>query len=268
MIPDYDSILIATDSNLINRSEFYKCGENALDIGVPMVERAYAVCNDDYVVAGIVGIFLTLAIIIIKSQRLLLYHAKDFFTSKRIFSAEIVNDNSSEVNNVLLLATISALSLSLIFFNHLAEQYSFNTTLGVPYWVFGIGFVGFMCFIYAKAWLYALVNWVFFDRESRRKWISRYFFLTSATAFVFFPLSLIDIFFDNSVNIVIWSTILVSITYELLLFYRLLTNFRSKKYGYLLIFLYFCSVELMPALILWNGLSWASDSIIVKNLLY
>ncbi len=268
MIPDYDSILTAIDSNVVNRSEFYARGESAPDIGIPMVERTYAVCSDDYVVAGAAVIFIVIACIVWRCKRLLMHHAKDFFTSKRLFSDDTMKDNSSEVNVVLLLATISALSLSLIFFNHLAEQHPFNTVLGVPYWVFGMGFVAFMCFIYAKAWIYTLVNWVFFDRESSKKWISRYFYLTSLTAFVFFPLSMVEIFFDNSLDIVIWCAILVGIIYEILLFYRLFTNFKTKKYGYLLIFLYFCSVELMPALILWNGLSWASDSIIVKNLLY
>lgn len=268
MIPNYDSILVATDSNVINTSEFYKIGENALSIGVPMSERMYAVRSDDYLVIGMMAMFIILSCISYSSRKMLAHYAKDFFSSKRLFSDEVVKDNSSEVTNVLMLATISALSLSLIFFNHLAEQYSFSRVLGIPYWVFGMGFVGFMCFIYAKAWTYTLVNWVFFDHESSKKWIRRYFFITSLTAFAFFPISLIDIFFNCNVNVVIWCAILIGIVYEILIFYRLFTNFKAKKYSYMLIFLYFCSVELMPALVLWNGLSWATHSIIVKNILY
>lgn len=268
MTPDYDSILIATDSSVINTTEFYKHGENALDIGIPMSERAYAVCNDDFVVAGVALLFLVMTCILYTSRRMLQFQIKDFFTSKRMYSNETSNENTKEVNNVFALTTISSLSLSLIFYNHLAQQYNFSTVLGVPYWVFGIGFVGFMVFIYAKAWTYTLVNWVFFDKESSKKWIKGYFMLTSICAFLLYPLSLIDIYFENSAKVVFWGIILIGIIYELLLFYRLLVNFKTKKYGYLLIFLYFCSVEIMPVLVLWNGLGWAADCFIVKNILY
>ncbi|MBQ0023165.1 MAG: DUF4271 domain-containing protein [Prevotellaceae bacterium] len=268
MEPNYDSIMTAVDSNVLNSSEFYKTGELMPDRDIPVAERSYAVSNDDYIVGGMAVMFFVLAAILYRSRHSVLYHIKEFFATKRQYTDENSNDNSSEANNVFMLTTISALSLSLVFFDKLADEYSFNQALGVPYWVFGIGFVLFMCFIYAKAWLYTLINWVFFDAESSKKWIAGYLLVTSLTAFILYPLSLVEIFFSDSWEIVIWGAILVAIIYEALLFYKLLTNFKIKKYGYLLIFLYFCSVELMPALILWNGLGWISDSIIVKNLLY
>ncbi len=265
---DYDSILTAVDSNCINRSEQYKIGSGMPDRDVAMVGRSYAISNDDYVTGGMIVLFLVLAAIVHRGGNTLLYKIKDFFSSKRQYSDESVNDNSGDVWMVFMLVAIASLCVSLVFFDHLADRYGFDPELHIPYWVLAAGFAVTMALVYAKAWLYTLVNWVFFDSESNKKWIRSYFLLTSLTAFVLYPLSLFDVFFENSLQIVMWCTLFLLVLYELLLFYRLLVNFKSKKYGTLLIFLYFCSVEVLPTIVLWNLSSWASDSFIVKNIVY
>ena len=53
-----------------------------------------------------------------------------------------------------------------------------------------------------------------------------------------------------------------------MLFYKLIINFRMKKYSYVLIILYFCSVEMVPALAIWRLASYFSGFIIENKLLY
>ena len=137
-----------------------------------------------------------------------------------------------------------------------------------PYWLYAAGWLVLQLFVYAKSCLYSIVNFTFFDREPSRKWISGYLLMTSLTAFLFYPIALMDVFSHLSHEIVIWSAILVVVLYELLLFYKLIANFKVKKYGYMLIFLYFCSVELLPTLVFGHLAVWFSDNYIVKNILY
>jgi len=259
---------IVQDSNAINGSKYYKLGTSAADHSVLMSERSYSVSQDDYIVGGVALLFFVLAAILYRSRLYFISRIKDYFATKRQYSEEITGDNSSESYNIFLLDSISAISISLIMFDIFADKLHFNPVLGIPYWLIGLGYVVIMIFVYGKAWIYTIVNWVFFDSERRRDWIHAYFLVTSLTAFVFYPLALVDLFFENSTTIVIPCVIFMLVLYELLLFYKLNSNFKSKKYGFLLIFLYFCSVELMPAFVLWRILSGASDSFIVSNILF
>lgn len=259
---------IVQDSNVINSSEYYRLGTSAPSHGVLMSERSYSVSHDDFIIGGVAVMFFIMSAILYRSRYYFISRIKDFFASKRQYSDEHLGDSSNEGYNIFLLDSISALSISLILFDMLADMLRFNPVLGIPYWLIGAGYVALMVFVYAKAFIYSLVNWVFFDSERRKNWMRAYSLLTPLTAFIFYPLALVDLFFENSSEIVILCVIFVVFVYELLLFYKLNSNFRSGEYGFLLIFLYFCSVEVMPALVLWRILSGASDSFIVNNILF
>jgi len=263
---DYDSILTATDSNLINKTDYYKVGKGLPDQGIPLVERPYAVAKDDYLLGGMFLMLLVIAILLYRGRLTIIYHLKEFFTTKRTYSKENMNENNHEVYSNFMLTSISALSLSLVVFNYIAMKIGFDRALGIPYWLFAAGYIVFVVFVYVKAWMYALVNWTFFDRESGTKWMNGYLLLTSLTSFLIFPISLVTVLTNSGNEIVTWSLAFVFFLYEVLLFFKMFVNFKSKKYGYLLIFLYFCSVELVPALILISLTSWAIDNFLVKIL--
>ena len=265
---DYDSILTAQDTNVINTNSYYKIGRGLPDHGIPMVEQSYSASKDDILIAGGLILFLIMALIVYYRRANMLHRLKDFFSSKRTYSEENVNENSSSIYSVFFLMSIIALSLSLVLFDYIAKKEGFSTVLGIPYWIFAAGYVVLMSFIYIKAWLYTLVNWTFFDYESSKKWITGYMFLTSLMAYLIFPLSVIVVLVEDSREIVTFCFAILFIIYELLLFFKLIVNFETKKYGYLLIFLYFCSVELIPTLIMSRITIWVIDSFIVKNLFY
>lgn len=263
-----DSIWVGFDSNVIRQTELYKQGVLLPDRTVAVGERDFAVRNDDYIVAGMAVMFFILAAILYRSRNVLWHRLKDFFTTKRTYTDDDTEGNSDEAIHVFLLISISAISLSCMFLDDRIALSSFLPVTGIPYWLFGAGFVMCMAFIYFKAWLYLLVNWVFFDRDSSQRWIVGYLLLTALTAFLFYPLALLDVFAHIRHEIVIGGAILVGVLYEFMLFYKLIANFRVKKYGYMLIFLYFCTVELLPTLVFGHLTVWLSDNYLVKNILY
>ncbi|MBQ5460783.1 MAG: DUF4271 domain-containing protein, partial [Bacteroidaceae bacterium] len=85
-----------------------------------------------------------------------------------------------------------------------------------------------------------------------QKWMSSYFFLTSMTSFVVFLVAALYMFVNISYLEVAICLLVLLFLYELLLFYKLNVNFQAKKYGQLLIFLYFCAVEIVPLLAIWH----------------
>lgn len=263
-----DSTWLVSDSNVIQRSEYYKEGVLLPDRTIAVGERGFAARNDDVIVTGMTVMFLILAVVLYKGRYMLLHRLKDFFTSKRTYTEDDAEGSSSEAIYVFLLITVSVLSLSCIFLDDRIAMSHFLSVTGVPYWLFGVGFVVGMAFIYLKAWCYSVVNWTFFDSDSNQRWMIGYLLMTALTAFLLYPLALLDIFAHVSRETVIGGAILVVFLYELLLFYKLIANFKVKKYGYMLIFLYFCSVELLPTLVFGHLAVWYSDNYLVKNILY
>ena len=268
MVFDDMNTWFAPDSNVIQQSELYQQGVFLPDRTMPMEQCNYILCKDDVVVAGMTVMFFVLAFVFYKGKDVWIYRLKEYFTSKRVYVEGNVMEDAGEMLNVFLLTTIGALSLSLLFFESLIPKSNCISSIGFPYWLYAAGWLVFQLFVYIKSCLYSIVNFTFFNREPSRKWISGYLLMTSLTAFLFYPIALLDVFSHLSHEIVIWSAILVVILYELLLFYKLIANFRVKKYGYMLIFLYFCSVELLPTLVFGHLAVWFSDNYIVNNILY
>lgn len=263
-----DSIWMTSDSNALHQSELVKQGILLPDHQVPMKECSYTMRGDDYVVIGIAVLFFIIALVLYRSRTALLFQTKNFFTTQRMFVEENVENSLTKVLDEFLLTCISALSLSCFFLHHQLERSCLISTTGVPYWLFAAGLVVFLAFIYLKAGLYALVNWTFFDTDSNQRWMRGYLLMTALTAFLFYPLLLLDVFAYLRHEFVIGGAILVVIMYELLLFYKLKLNFRARKYGYMLIFLYFCTVELIPTLVLGHLAVWFCDNYLDNNILY
>ena len=264
MVPDYDSILMATDSNVISVTEFYKAGTAVPSRTVPMREWGEGMAENDCTVVAMAVVFMVVAAILFVSRSVLIYRFKDFFASKRLF----VDTNAASTIRwkvcVFVLTLVGVASLSLMFWKGQAEL----ADAAMPYWLMAACFVVLLCFVYVKAGVYSLVNWVFFDGEANRRWMSGYFLLTATSAFPFYFLAMLDVCEVWNRELVTVGVIMVVILYELLLFYKLFINFRVRIDGYLVNILYFCTVELLPTLVLSHVTVWVSENVIVQKFIH
>ena len=256
------------DSNVITKTEFYQKGVTLPERTVAMKEQEYMPRNDDYVVGGVAVMFFVIALVLFFQRATYPYRLKEFFSNKRLYIEEGSNENSGGALSTFLLISISTLCLTLIYFNDMAGIHEFNTGVGVPYWIIAAGYVACMSVVFVKAMLYSIVNWVFFSREECRRWKNGYFLITSLTALPIYPATLLYLFCPDSRNMVTVCGIFIVIVYEILLIYKLFVNFTTKIHGYLPLFLYFCSIEMMPAIVIWYICDWINNSFIVKNLIY
>ncbi|MCR5314091.1 MAG: DUF4271 domain-containing protein [Bacteroidaceae bacterium] len=267
MKSDYDSILMAIDSNVVNRTEFYAVGKGMPDHGIAMAARSYTLSGDMTILSILVFMFFLSSFFIYRARLLFAFRLKTFFTSKRIYSDENVNGNRTESIGVFLLTCVGALSASVLNYYCMSEYISFPSYYDRPYWIIGIGALLFLLYIYIRAIVYNIVNWVFFDIDSRTKWNSGFFLIIIITSFIWFTLTVVAVFTQIEAKSVILCCLFAFFLHEILLLYKLIVNFTSKIYGVLLIFLYFCSVELMPFALLWYFFEWVFNSNFVNNLL-
>lgn len=268
MTTDYDSILTATDSNVVNRTTYYTEGVSLPDDTVAMAESTRPAGTDYYIAGAMVLMFFILSAIVCNGKTMLLLRAKEFFSIGKKSGEDGTADTSGESLNLFTLLLLSSMSVAVIYTNPIIEATSPMRAIGTPYWIYGAGTAAVLCVIYLKLWIYKVINWVFFNRESGRRWTTNYMYATAFTVFIFYPAALLSTFHEDSREIVTWVVFFTLILYESLLFCKLLANFKIRSYGYLLFFLYFCSIEVMPAVVTWQIASYYSRNIIVKNLLY
>lgn len=238
-----------------------------LDRTVAMEELPYSASMDNVLSLCFVAMFIVLSFVMYRSRHVFAFRFKTYFTTRRVYSAENVNENKSEVLGILSLSCVGALSLGIIFYYCLSVRYSFPTYLDPPHWVFAIASAVFLVLLYFRALVYSVVNWVFFESGARRRWNVGYFLLTSLSSYIFFSIAVASVFFHLEIKSVTLCMLFVYILYEILHLYKLFVNFKFKSYGALLIFLYFCTVEIMPLLLIWHIFDWVFSSYFVNNLL-
>lgn len=240
------------ESNLLDSALVAK-GMAVPDRGMSGNVRRSVLANDTNTAGLLLFAFIILSVIFSKGRYLIAYRIKDFFDSKRKYSNEYVNPNTSDARNNFALCSVLSLSLSMVAYHYLRDN--FSSSLWNPYLPFVLIIGCFLCFlawIYLKGTIYYFLNWIFFDRESNKKWMSSYFLINSLSSFAVFPISLLAIFGNIPLKYTLLSLLFVLVLAKFLLFFKVLNNFKVKNTEYLLIFLYFCAVEIVPALSVWQ----------------
>lgn len=262
----YESMLTESLVSDMERNPLYIKGKKMPDRDAACTPPPYSLQNDTAVTIVFVIMFAMISTIIYRNGHLIADRIKAFFKSKRQYTVtDETSTSSSEARNNTMLIMISSMSLSILMFDSIAgkaEWLPYDATRA--YIVLLAEAIGILLITTFKALLYTIVNWVFFSKEQRRNWMLSYIHLNALTAFILYPLSLISILVGLSQDEVAFCLIFGCFIYEMSLLYRLFINFRIKKYGTLLIFLYFCTVEIISSLVLWHLLNDTGDGFIIK----
>ena len=212
--------------------------------------RSYLMSTDDVVIVSAIMLFILFTFVLYRSRMVLIYKIRTFFSSRQVYAANEISTSKEELVDILLLILIGCLSASAIF-----HQDSFKNHDGEPaYGLLMLVFAIVVALIVFKASVYSLVSWIFFPFNRERGWLSAFFFSIAIVSALAFPLALFSIFSQTSFINVMHCFVGIVIVQKILLLFKLFVNFRPKRYGSLLFFLYFCSVEILPTLIVWHFL--------------
>ncbi len=110
----------------------------------------------------------------------------------------------------------------------------------------GIYTATFMVYFLAKAWLYDIVNWVFFDDKKKQQWHDTFILFTALEGTLLIPPVLLLAYFSLSVQSGIIYTAFVVIFIKILSLFKAYIIFFEQKSRFLQFFLYFCALEIMP----------------------
>lgn len=217
----------------------------------------YTVASDNFMTSVLLLCLIGTAISISVLSGFFVRRLKNFFYSVDIRKADIV-ETSNEVRMQLALALEACLLLSVMYVFYLKVDFA-DTFIIEQNEMIGLFTGVFASFFIIKTLLQLVVNWVFFDKEKNRQWITSLLFLLASLGLLLLPIVLIQSFFNLDIKISLIYLISIILLFELLSIYKLSRIFFIQKGAILGFFLYLCALEIMPVFLLWNVLTILSE---------
>lgn len=225
----------------------------------------YRFRSDDYVSGILILSFFLVAWVIAHSWHFLVGSIKDFFYTRE---RENMFDSrtDTELRGQLFLVFQTCFVLGLLFFDYTQERMTEVFNMVSPYRILGMGVSVCLAYYVIKLLLYEFVNSVFFDRRQATRWREAYFLSILALGLLLLPVSLLVVYFDIEFSTLISLFFLVVISIKTMLLYKCGSIFFNYRFGGVHLILYFCALEIVPALVLWRALAFANNYLLTVEL--
>ena len=123
-----------------------------------------------------------------------------------------------------------------------------------PYFLLGLGTVAALLYYLLKLWLYRLVNNVFFAPDVADDWQGFYLLHLFVMAVLLLPIALGAVYSNMPPKLVFYLTFGIVIFAKISLFYKQFHVFSVVKISFFHLLLYFCTLEILPLLLLYKAL--------------
>ncbi len=213
----------------------------------------YNISNDNAVAGVLLFCFFVTCYVLTFGKHFFLQQIKSFFFARNldnVFSVETSSEFRYKV--ALVVQTCVMLGLGFLYFTQTINPDSVYHTLPVISLAVYTSIL-FLFFI-IKAFLYRFVNWVFFTKDQRQLWHESYFLIIALMGLCCFPVVLLANYFNLNFNESSLFFIFIVLLSEISLIYKCFSIFFKEKYGFFYLIVYFCTLELMPCLFIWQAL--------------
>ena len=161
----------------------------------------------------------------------------------------------------VMLLSLTAAMVTFVYTQHDVDFYPFPET---PYILFGAFFLLWIVYFLVKRMMSGFVNWVFFRSEKIFTWQRAYTFLYVMESLLFLPVALSVAYLPIPHEKVLILVLSLIVFVKILLLFKTFQIFFPKMYGTLHLIVYFCTLEIMPLLVLWQALAYADSLSMVK----
>ncbi len=236
---------------------------NEASQGMSGIPLPYELRSDWMVTALLFLCFIFVSYVLAHGKGHLLHRFKNFTSNKERASLfDEATGSDTRYTAVLIVQTclLSAFCMYDYFSEHDVQLFA-----RIPhYLLLGIYTTFTFSYFVIKRLMYGFINWIFFDKKRNDLWIEAYFNVLIGAGFLLFPLVLLIIYFNLSSQIALYFIGFLLIFSKILLFYKCVNNFFHKIYGAFHLILYFCTLEVIPLLMLWKGVSIVNNIILLK----
>ena len=217
----------------------------------------YTFRTDD-IVAGILlaGCFL-MAFFLSRSWPRLRLYLKDFLYART--DGETAGEHTeTEAGGQALVIALACFAGGILHYDYMQAARPEITDAVAPHVLIAADTLLCLLLILGKTAVYAAVNGIFFSAAKRRAWHESYMTSLTLLAALIVPLTLPVVFFDTDFIQLQISLLAAYAAVKFLLFLRCYRIFFGYPLGHVHIILYFCALEIAPALILWRTMFWTN----------
>ena len=234
-----------------------------VDSGLEGTPISYSPRTDDAIALTLLACFFLSSIALARGKKFLSQQVKDFVLHRERTSI-FDSSTAADVRYLLVLVLQTCVLSGITFLNYfhdtcpaLMDHVSSLLLLGI--------YVGFCLAYFLLKWLlYMFLGWTFFDKNKTNVWLESYSALIYYVGFALFPFVLFLVYFDLSLtNLVIIGSIILIFT-KILMFYKWIKLFFHQFSGLFLLILYFCALEIVPCLLLYQGMIQMNNILLIK----
>lgn len=209
----------------------------------------YSIARDNVITGLLLFCFIIAAIAFAKSKRFIVKQARHFFRPPHDERTSGITETSGEVRVQFFFVLQSCLLFALMYFFHLQIRAT-DTFIIDQYQVIGVFALINLAYVLLKSAAYWLTGWVFFDRRLNDIWMKSYLFLLAMEGVCIFPAVMLQAYFEVPVETTLVCTGAVIALFKMLALYKSYIIFFRHSGHSLQIFLYFCTLELLPLMML------------------
>ena len=249
------------DSDSLQLADLHAVQE--VDSGFEGTPISYSPRTDDAIALTLLACFFLSSIALARGKKFLSQQVKDFVLHRERTSI-FDSSTAADVRYLLVLVLQTCVLSGITFLNYfhdtcpaLMDHVSSLLLLGI--------YVGFCLAYFLLKWLlYMFLGWTFFDKNKTNIWLESYSALIYYVGFALFPFVLFLVYFDLSLTnlVIIWSIILIFT--KILMFYKWIKLFFHQFSGLFLLILYFCALEIVPCLLLYQGMIQMNNILLIK----
>ena len=225
--------------------------------------KPYNMHSDNVITALLLCSFILAVISFSNAKGFLTRQARNFFYPPREGTTE-VTETSNEVRFQLVLVVLSSLFIALPYYFYTLKIYGTTFVLESSYQLITIYMALLLGYFLLKFLLYTLVNTVFVDSKRNRQWTKSFLFITALEGALFFPVLLLNTYFDLSFENAAFYVISILIVVKLLTIFKLYSIFFHQNIVRLQIILYLCALEMIPLLALWATLDITANKLTIN----
>ena len=249
------------DSDSLQLADLHAVQE--VDSGFEGTPISYSPRTDDAIALTLLACFFLSSIALARGKKFLSQQVKDFVLHRERTSI-FDSSTAADVRYLLVLVLQTCVLSGITFLNYfhdtcpaLMDHVSSLLLLGI--------YVGFCLAYFLLKWLlYMFIGWTFFDKNRTNIWLESYSTLIYYAGFALFPFVLFLVYFDLSLtNLVIIGSIILIFT-KILMFYKWIKLFFHQFSGLFLLILYFCALEIVPCLLLYQGMIQMNNILLIK----
>ena len=249
------------DSDSLQLADLHAVQE--VDSGFEGTPISYSPRTDDAIALTLLACFFLSSIVLARGKKFLSQQVKDFVLHRERTSI-FDSSTAADVRYLLVLVLQTCVLSGITFLNYFHDTSPTLMNQVSPLLLLGI-YVGFCLAYFLLKWLiYMFLGWTFFDKNKTNIWLESYSALIYYVGFALFPFVLFLVYFDLSLtNLVIIGSIILIFT-KILMFYKWIKLFFHQFGALFLLILYFCALEILPCLLLYQGMIQINNILLIK----